>query len=544
MKNKVRFAPSPTGHVHIGNIRTAIFNWLFARSTDGEFLVRVEDTDKERSTKAAIDTMLESLNWLEISYTGEIYYQSQHENEHVEIVKNFIKDRKAYYKPASADETTPVLFRIPMESDNYRAVGNSSIELHSEHPVEIDITGVKFFQLTGKGKALESSSSFAGLKGLKIYDSTDTLLFDLNKNYEEIISNNKKFTLEKCSKMEFEKREVFFKDLIKGELAKPLDSMKDLIILRSDGSPVFHVANVCDDVKQGITHIIRGDDHVENTYRHILLFEALGGKIPSYGHMPMIVNKQGKPYSKRDGDAFVGDFRTKGYLPEALFNYLSLLGWSPGNDLEKMSKDDEIKYFSLDRVKSSPAQFDMVKLNNMNGMYMAEIPSDIFFEKAHETACCNGWGNIVDKDKFKLVTKLMQSRTKFYTQVDEWKYFFFPNFYELSSPEIATIETKNYFSYDKNAIKKTLKDKIVIPALNYFADEIIKIDDLNVDAINKLIDISERQFAIQEGHLKPSLRALSTGCSNGADLSETINLLGKELLASRIKLFLSIIEEF
>ncbi len=539
MKNRVRFAPSPTGHVHIGNIRTAIFNWLFAGSTNGEFLVRVEDTDKERSTKEAIDTMLDCLDWLGISYTGDIYYQSQHENEHVEIIKDFVKNGKAYYKPALENEPAPVLFRIPMESASYRTVGKTSIELHTEHSVEIDVTGVKFFQLTSKGKALETTSSFAGLKGLKVYNSDSNLLFELDQNYEDIVSNRKKFSLEKCSKIEFEKREVFFKDLIKGDLAKPLDSMKDLIILRSDGSPVFHIANVCDDVKQGITHIIRGDDHVENTYRHILLFEALGKEIPFYGHMPMIVNKQGKPYSKRDGDAFVGDFRTKGYLPEALFNYLSLLGWSPGNDLEKMSKDDEIKYFSLDRVKSSPAQFDMVKLNNINGMYMSEISCDIFVGKAYETASNNGWGKFIDKNKFKNVAKLMQSRTKFYTQVDEWKYFFFSKFYELSTYK-SEVDGVDCFLYDNSIIKKALKDESVISGLRYFSDAILKIDVSKQVEVEKIISETERQSGIHEGHLKPALRAILTGCSNGADLSETINLIGRDLISNRIKSFLSI----
>ena len=135
--------------------------------------------------------------------------------------------------------------------------------------------------------------------------------------------------------MTFTRREVFYNDIIKGELAKPLDGIKDLVIIRGDGSPIFHLANVCDDILQEVNYIIRGDDHVENTYRHILLYNALGAEIPNYAHMPMIVNQSGKPYSKRDGDAFVGDFRKKGFLPEALFNYLALLGWSPGDDREK-----------------------------------------------------------------------------------------------------------------------------------------------------------------------------------------------------------------
>ena len=160
--------------------------------------------------------------------------------------------------------------------------------------------------------------------------------------------------------MTFTRHAVTFNDMIKGELAKPLDSVKDLVIVKSDGSPLFHLANVLDDITQNMSHIVRGDDHVENTYRHIMLYHALGAKPPVYAHLPMIVNKQGKPYSKRDGDAYVGDFRTNGYTAETLFNYLILLGWSPG-DNEKVSREDAIKLFDLTRCKSTAAQMDMDK---------------------------------------------------------------------------------------------------------------------------------------------------------------------------------------
>ncbi|MFH0898875.1 MAG: glutamate--tRNA ligase family protein, partial [bacterium] len=369
--NIVRFAPSPTGNVHIGNIRTAIFDWLFARNTKGKFLLRIEDTDKERSTKEAIDKLLECMEWLGIDYDDEIFYQSSQEEAHRDAAKCMLEEKKAYYpNMENPDLPKPIIFKIPWNSEscpNVRIVGKVELNICLDKPVEIAQGGVKFSSLNEKGKVVESFSALAGYRKLKLFGADDALIFEIENHVDAVLKDNKNFTFNDCKKITYERREVFYNDMIKGELSKPLDSMKDFVVLRSDGTPVFHLANVCDDITQKITHIIRGDDHVENTYKHIFLFEALHYPIPKYAHMPMIVNQSGKPYSKRDGDAFVGDFKEKGYLPDALFNYLSLLGWSPGDNREKMSRKEMIEAFSLDRVKSAPAQFDIVKLQNMNG---------------------------------------------------------------------------------------------------------------------------------------------------------------------------------
>ena len=222
--------------------------------------------------------------------------------------------------------------------------------------------------------------------------------------------------------MTFMRKEVFFTDLIKGEMAKPLDGIKDLVIARSDGSPVFHIANVCDDLAQNVTHIVRGDDHVENTYRHILLFHALGQTAPKYAHMPMIVNDAGKPFSKRDGDAFVGDFKDKGFLSDALFNYLSLLGWSPGDDREKMTRQEMIEAFTIERVKSAPARFDSKRLLDINNSYIDDMSTDEFVALAR-TFCDVD----VDENAFAAVAVAMQGRTTVMTDIAQWSYFFSEN---------------------------------------------------------------------------------------------------------------------
>ena len=266
---RVRFAPSPTGKVHIGNIRAAIYNWLYARHTGGRFLLRVEDTDLERSTPEAIQALLECMQWLGLDYDEEAFYQTKNKPRHMEAVEKLLASGHAYRcERTSRDGKTGevIMFKMPTE-------------------------GV-----------------------------------------------------------------IEFDDIVKGKMSKKAEDIQDFAIVRSDGSPIFHIANVVDDIDQGVTHIIRGDDHVENTFKHICMFKALGAPVPKYGHLSMIVNQQGKPYSKRDGAAFVGEFRDQGYLPDALFNYLLLLGWNPGDDREVLTKSEMIELFDLAKVHVTAAK--------------------------------------------------------------------------------------------------------------------------------------------------------------------------------------------
>jgi glutamyl-tRNA synthetase len=323
--------------------------------------------------------------------------------------------------------------------------------------------------------------------------------------------------IENAAKLSFLRREAFYDDMVKGRLAKPLDGMKDLIIVRGDGSPVFHLANVLDDIAQGVTHIVRGDDHVENTYRHLFLFAAFGAKLPAYAHMPMIVNASGKPYSKRDGDAFVGDFREKGFLPEALFNYLALLGWSPGDDREKMSKDELVSLFTIERVKSSPAQFDMRKLVNMNGLYMAELPFERFSSMAWDYAARYEWRALASKEAFDSVAKLMQSRTKTFADMAAWSYFF-----------------SDAYPFDEKSGRKHLSDEAVRKAVGSVAARLEAEAPASPEEVERLIHAVEESQAFKPGSLNQPLRLAATGTSVGAGVYETIALLGAKRCAGRI----------
>ena len=525
-KIRVRFAPSPTGKVHIGNIRTAIFNYLFARNAGGEFIIRVEDTDLERSTQDAIDKLFECMDWLGLDYDGDVFYQSKHAEEHITAAEKLVVQKRAYRpNPKEVGEKVPILFRIPWDTDNnpsVRIVGPVEIVVHPEEEITINSSGISYAQVSKKGKPIPMAASLGGFHHLKVLDADNNTLFDLDDQIEAILNNDEVFKINGVAKFAFERREVFFEDIIKGRLAKPLDTMKDLVIVRSDGSPIFHLSNVLDDATQEITHIIRGDDHVENTYRHIFLFQALKKEAPEYGHMPMIVNHQGKPLSKRDGDAFVGDFRERGFLAPALFNYLTFLGWSPGDDREKMSKSELIEAFSIKRVLSSPAKFDGAKLANVNSQYIAELAGAKFAEKiakfAKETER-KEFTNWVESNsqQFVKVAELMQMRTKMLSDIDSWAYFY-----------NCSIE------YNEKDLKKTLKPEL-IPALERLREKLSNIANFAEEEIEKALRETEEEKEIPEGRLNRPVRVAITGSGAGADLVMTAAIIGQDRIIERLK---------
>ena len=521
MSVRLRFAPSPTGKVHIGNIRTAIFNWLYARHVGGEFILRVEDTDRERSTQEAIDALLECMDWLGLDHDGKILYQASRTDEHLAAARKMIDDGNAYYAPVENNAPAPLLFRIPLNAaaiPAVREVGPAEYELHPETPLLVGPAGLEFAQISRKGAPAPVAACLAGFKELKAWNAAGSCLFELDDaKTEAILKRNESFRVDDCVRITFVRREVFYRDMIKGELSKPLDGMKDLVIVRSDSTPVFHLANVCDDVFQKITHIVRGDDHVENTYRHIFLFHALGYPIPQYAHMPMIVNQQGKPYSKRDGDAFVGDFRDKGYLPAALFNYLSLLGWSPGDDREKMTRTEMIEAFTLERVKSAPAQFDLLKLQNMNSAYIAEMTPEAFrewvtgfvarFDLPYDTA----------SPLFATVAAMMQSRTRQAENIADWSYFF-----------------QDEFNYDDKAVRKQLKKDELRQGLQQLKTWLSSHRPVTADDFRNALRETEKVAGLEEGKLNQPARLAVSGVSSGADIVETLAIVGSDRTVVRI----------
>ena len=447
---RVRFAPSPTGKVHIGNIRAAIYNWLFARHTGGKFLLRVEDTDLERSTPEAIKVLFECMEWLGLDYDEEVFYQTKNVKRHLEVVDQLLASGHAYkVEKTSRDGKTGIvtMFKMPKE-------------------------------------------------GVIEYD-----------------------------------------DIVKGHMAKKAEDIQDFAIVRSDGSPIFHIANVVDDIDQGVTHIIRGDDHVENTFKHICIFKALGAPVPKYGHLSMIVNQQGKPYSKRDGAAFVGEYREQGYLPEALFNYLLLLGWNPGDDREVLTREEMIKLFELEKVHVTAAMFDPKKLAWMNGEYVKKIPQAEFKKllknavttpvgedadgtvRAAESVPSPSSATGADKPEYwwDYLVEQVQPRTKFLKDI------------ELSVRYLFTDD----FEYDPKAVEKRLAKDGVKATLLDLVERFSKVADWtapNLEAVVK--ELSQGQGM---GPWVHPIRVAVSGRGEGIGLFEMLQLLGREKTLARLK---------
>ena len=521
MSVRVRFAPSPTGNVHIGNIRVAIYNWLFARHEAGRFLLRIEDTDRTRSTPQAIRNLLDVMDWLGLDCDEEPVYQSGRVERHVAAAEKLLANGHACKSTQDEEGRQAILFRIPWDCAglaNVQTLGDVDVSVHPEIPVCVDRKGLNFAQVSKKGKPVPAAACLAGFQGLEIYNENERCLFRIEDHLDDIVGAGESFVLEHAKRLHFTRRQVVFSDLIRGDLGKPLDSMKDFVIVRSDGSPVFHLANVCDDAAQEVTHIVRGDDHVENTYRHIFLHHALGIPVPQYAHLPMIVNAQGKPYSKRDGDAFVGDFRDKGFLPQALLNYLALLGWSPGDDREKLSRDELCQLFTLDRVQRASAQMDVRKLTNLNGRYMAELPFATFLDGCRAfLECCAWWQDAADGQTLRDVAALMQSRTKRFIDVQDWDYFF------VDIP-----------AYDEKAVRKFLCKEGIPEALADVSDALPRAV-FEPAALETLVETVTERHGIKRGKLNQPLRVAVTGRTTGAGIFETMAVIGRERVLKRLE---------
>lgn len=316
---RVRFAPSPTGYLHVGGARTALFNWLFAKKYGGQFLLRVEDTDKARSTDESTRAIFEGLNWLGLHWDEEVVYQGKNAAEH----------EKAAYLLYATGAAYPC-FCTPDEIAAERKAAEEAKQT---------------YVYSGKCRNLSAVDVRDRL------DQPHVLRFKVP-----------------------ESGETSWEDIIHGKISFPnKDLGGDFIILRSDGSPIYNLAVVCDDIDMGITHVLRGDDHVSNTPKQILLYQAFEAKVPQFGHMPMIFGNDGKKLSKRHGATAVGDYQHLGILPQAMLNFLALLGWSPGQDREVMSLHEITQAFSADAMSAKAAVFDMKKLEWMNGQHLQRL---------------------------------------------------------------------------------------------------------------------------------------------------------------------------
>ena len=341
-----RFAPSPTGMLHIGAARTAYFNWLFAKHHKGKYLLRLEDTDKRRSGAEATKSILEGLKWLGIEADEPPFYQSKRADRHREVVAQLLAQKKAYKCYASVEELAQMRAEqkakgLPLGYDG------------RWRPSDVASDGTSNGASQGASQGVSKNAPQDASK-----DAPQSAPQDIPKGVAPTI----RFAAPREGK-------TIIKDLIQGEVEVANKELDDMVLMRSDGSPTYMLAVAVDDSDMGITHVIRGDDHLTNSFRQIQLFNALGVKPPQYAHMPLLHGKDGAKLSKRDGASGIEEWQRQGYLPEAILNYLVRLGWSYQNE-EIISKDQATKWFSLEAVGRSPARFDAEKLIYLNGYYL------------------------------------------------------------------------------------------------------------------------------------------------------------------------------
>jgi len=463
LKIKTRFAPSPTGHLHIGGARTAIFNWLFARKNNGEFFLRIEDTDKERSSPEMVQSIVDGLKWLGLDWDGDLYFQSQHIDEHIKACYELVKRGYAYFCYCSEEELEAKRKEAEEKKIPYK-YDRKCLYLSDEEKLK--------FESEGRKKVIR----------FKVPDG-----------------------------------ETVFNDVVHGEIRFKNSEIDDFVILRSDNTPVYNMAVVVDDHNMGITHVIRGDDHISNTPKQILIYQALGWETPIFAHVPLILGPDKKRLSKRHGATAVIEYRDRGFLPEAMFNYLCLLGWSPGDNREIMTLSEIIEAFDISRIQKKSAIFDQAKLEWMNSEYIRR--KDNLELLRYVKPFIEKYGYKFEDDSYLLkVINLMKDRVKTLEDfVSFGKYFF-----------------EDPIDYDKEGVEKYWKSETG-RLLGEFVEVLEKIEDFSAFEIESKLRKFAEEKNVKASELIHPIRLSITGMRISPGLFEVMEVLGKETTIRRIK---------
>jgi len=454
---RTRFAPSPTGYLHIGGIRTALFSWLYARRHKGTFILRVEDTDRERSTQEAVDIIIDGMQWLGLNIDEGPYYQSRRGERYQEVIQRLFDTGNAYHCYCSREELEQMRASAMARGDKPKYDGrcrnNPSTTPPHDHPV------VRF------------------------------------KNPVD--------------------GEIVIQDLIQGRVVYQNTELDDLIIARSDGSPTYNLTVVADDVDMQITHVIRGDDHLNNTPRQINIFKALGIIPPVYAHIPLILDQHGKKLSKREGAASVLDYREKGYLPEALLNYLVRLGWSHG-DQEIFSIDEMISLFDIADVNKAAAAINPDKLLWLNQHYLKQS-SGARLAPLLQRHLDRHQINTEDGPAVDQLCEIQKERVKTLEEMAEQSRCFYQDFEE----------------FDRDAATKHLK-VVVLEPFRALSTSLDKLPDWTSHAIHQVIEQVAAGFDLKLGKIAQPLRVAVTGNSVSPSIDVTIALIGRKRVLQRL----------
>ncbi|HWX89672.1 MAG TPA: glutamate--tRNA ligase [Rhizomicrobium sp.] len=461
-KPVLRFAPSPTGMLHIGGARTALFNWLYARHTGGRFLLRIEDTDRERSTPQAVEAILNGMRWMGLNWDGEAVYQYARAARHREVAEKLLAEGKAYRCYATAEELTAM-------REEQKAAGK---------PMRYD----------GRWRDRQPGPEQAGKPSVVRLKARQT-------------------------------GETIVHDVVLGDVRFENAQLDDMVLLRSDGNPTYMLAVVVDDADMGITHVIRGADHLNNAARQLQLIEAMGAAVPVYGHLPLINGPDGAKLSKRHGALSVEAYRDMGYLPETMRNYLLRLGWSHGDD-EIISTEQAIQWFNFESIGKSAARMDYKKLDNLNGHYIRETPDAALV--AEVTAFLAREPRILSmtaRSRLEAAMPVLKERAKTLVELIQGAEFLFtdgPRTLDEAAVKLLTSEGRAALAAALPALEAT----------NWTGAE---------------LEAAARAFADQKGlklgQVAQPLRAALTGKASSPPLFEMLALLGREESLIRLRAY-------
>lgn len=464
MTIRTRFAPSPTGYLHIGGARTALFSWLFARKHGGQFVLRIEDTDRERSTEASVNAILEGMTWMGLDYDEGPFYQTDRFDRYKEIIEKLMADGHAYRCSCSKERLEKLREDQMAAKEKPRYDGccrNKTISENEDHVIR----------------------------------------------FKNPIEGN-----------------VIVNDLVRGKVVFQNSELDDLIIARTDGTPTYNLTVVVDDMDMEINHVIRGDDHLNNTPRQMNILKALDAEPPVYAHVPMILGEDGKRLSKRHGAVSVMQYHEEGFLPEALLNYLVRLGWSHG-DQEIFSIDEMIEKFDLTGVNKSASTFSPDKLMWLNQQYIKDSSAEHI---AHHLSSHLGKHDIDPSKHEQLhdVISAQQDRAKTLIEMADASVFFFKDFTE----------------FDATAAKKHLRPVAAEP-LKVVQQALMLLEEWTPETIHEQINLVAEQLEIKMGKVGMPLRVAVCGQGNSPDINVTVHLIGKDKCIERINMALEFIAQ-
>ena len=471
---RVRFAPSPTGFLHVGGLRTALYNYLFARNLNGKFILRIEDTDRNRYFPGAVDNLISTLNWSGLDYDegpakgGAFgpYMQSERLHIYKEHSDILIKNKKAYYCFCNIDRLTAL--REEQQKNNMQTM----YDKHCLHLSEEEIS----------------------------HNLANGLPFVIRLNVEQ-------------------GKTIKFNDHIRGNVEFSSDVVDDQVLIKSDSYPTYHLANVVDDHLMKITHVIRGEEWLSSTPKHILLYDAFGWEVPIFAHLPLLLNPDRSKLSKRQGDVAVEDYKNKGYLKDALVNFVALLGWTAGDDQEYYKIDELISKFSLDRVNKSGAVFNLEKLNWLNEEHLRKKSETELLSLLRTELKESKYSNHVFTDEYLLqVIEAMKERVSFI------KEFLDKGFYFFEDP----------VAFDESIVKKRWTSESP-GILRKYAENIAILNSPTKDDYERVLHETAAQLTIGNGNVIHPLRLAVSGVGGGPGIFDILFIIGKERTLNRIE---------